>query len=373
MTTSKENIDPLQTRISTLCSQILTTSLNKIHALVNTHAKLNSFKKYPEFKKEGYIDEKLVQFRNKMIKSTAKDHMDLLLLLEEFKTTNGNLTEVNRLNQDIDKISTNLRNNYERKGPSIRDLTLKIQEEIDSMNLNMEESINDIQKTPKVLTSKRYINSNSIQNLTNTPKRVEKIVKYYRVDKDGNKVEVDGPLTPITPPINTNSQMKTITHVTPTRSNNVARNHASHMSQTTNNQISFTPIGMRYGQEGSVINSHLNTPSQIRREKQSYTESKILGTPQTPNAFKTGRGVMTYHKNHRGGLIVPSSPIIPPLNQDGPIATPNRNYELKTITNYNTGVDVDTHSQLQSIKNEFFKPTLNFFDCSTSKQFYLFL
>jgi hypothetical protein len=38
------------------------------------------------------------------------------------------------------------------------------------------------------------------------------------MDKDGNRVEVDGPLTPITPPFNINSQFKhSAQPVTPTK------------------------------------------------------------------------------------------------------------------------------------------------------------
>jgi hypothetical protein len=91
---------------------------------------------------------------------------------------------------------------------------------------------------------------------------------------------------------------------------------------------------MRGGQNLKSSNSILNTPSQIRPGKQSYTDSKILSTPT--NNFKNHRGTVTYHKSH-AGYLCPTSPIIPPLKHAGPIATPNRNYTLKTITNYNTG------------------------------------
>lgn len=125
--TSVETTDSLQAKIVTLCGQILTSSLNQIHALVGTHSKLNSFKKYPEFKKEGYIDEKLVMIRNQMIKNNARDHMELLHALEGFKKPTGDAMEVNRMNQDIDKISAELRKNYETKNISCQELFVKIE------------------------------------------------------------------------------------------------------------------------------------------------------------------------------------------------------------------------------------------------------
>lgn len=183
------------------------------------------------------------------------------------------------------------------------------------------------------------------QRLLHTPTRMEKIVKYYRVDKDGNKVEVTGPLTPVTP-VQSNQR----TSLTPARSINVTRTHTSRISQRTDaNQISFTPIGMRYGNNtsnlNSRMNSNINTPQRLA-PRQSYTENKFC-TPGTPNAFKNTRGAMTYQKGYtRGVNLCPTSPIIPPLRNTGPIATPNRNYTLKTITNYNTGTDLNNTNQL---------------------------
>jgi hypothetical protein len=107
--------DTIQVRVKSLCSQILTSSLNQITALVHTHQKLNSFKKYPGLKNEGYLDEKLVNLRNQMIKNTAKDHMDLLKILDEFKNSNANPLESTRLNMDIESISGEIRDNYEKK------------------------------------------------------------------------------------------------------------------------------------------------------------------------------------------------------------------------------------------------------------------
>lgn len=102
---STDPADTTKARLRTICSQILTNSLNQITTLVQTHKKLNSFKKYPELKKEGYIDEKLVGIRNQMIKTTAKEHMDLLKILDGFKNSKSSLVEGTRLNQDIEDIS----------------------------------------------------------------------------------------------------------------------------------------------------------------------------------------------------------------------------------------------------------------------------
>lgn len=62
----------------------------------------------------------------------------------------------------------------------------------------------------------KFTSALNTSNLANTPTRINDGVKYYRVDKNGNKIELDGPLTPLSPltPINRESSIKKMTDST---------------------------------------------------------------------------------------------------------------------------------------------------------------
>lgn len=133
----------------------------------------------------------------------------------------------------------------------------KIKFLVENLNMNIEESIGDFERSPNVLSTRKLENQpqfdkehHSRLSHQKTPQKLEKIVKYYRVDKEGNRVEVEGPLTPNSNNLNVNSGLaKPFQENTVTPSKQYS--HINRLGEMTlgkeskNELLSFTPIGIR--------------------------------------------------------------------------------------------------------------------------------
>ena len=159
----------------------------------------------------------------------------------------------------------------------------------------------------------------------NTPTRMNNTVRYYRVDKEGNKIEIDGPLTPSTPltPITAgNSMHKVSANATPQKTLAGANNSymaESRMSLTFDDRRnSASNISQMYPRIASglnqsmVANSIVTTPIKHHLNAQSPISYKL-----TPTDDAISR--------------IPGSPLIPPLKSSQQISTPFRDYQIKNL------------------------------------------
>ena len=204
-------------------------------------------------------------------------------------------------------------------------------------------------------------------NQPKTPQKLEKIVKYYRIDKEGNRVEVEGPLTP-----NSNNLPHYANSVTPQKQVHSGMNlDVAVLNGQGNEKISFTPIGIRGCQTGDTVGkfSTSYTPAKNLNCEFSQTEAKA-NTARVPNTLQSRTSLTTEKAKNRDYPEPVCS--IPPLVHNLQSTSPPRNYSIPTYTNLESGcIELDSDFKINSRKNNFKKPVVNFFECPISKIYQL--
>ena len=138
-----------------------------------------------------------------------------------------------------------------------------------------------------------------------------------------------------------------------------------------NDKISFTPIGIRGCQTSDKVEqfSTSYTPAKNLNCDFSQTEVKA-NTIRGANTFQT-RTSLTTEKEKRRDYAEPVCNI-PPLVHNLQSTSPPRNYSIPTYTNLESGdIELDSAFKINSRKNNFKKPIVNFFECSSSMCYWI--
>ena len=88
-----------------------------------------------------------------MITNSARDYMELLQTLDRFKQNPGPSQENDRLAKDVETISLEIRGNYENKNMNFMEICRKIETEFDNIDFSIEESIVDVPKSTRLIST----------------------------------------------------------------------------------------------------------------------------------------------------------------------------------------------------------------------------
>ena len=98
--------------------------------------------------------------RNGIIKGLAKDHIELLQGIDSLKAAPGPVVEQARITQDLEDIASSIRANYDDKNIEVEAVYKKIKFLVENLNMNIEESIGDFERSSNVLSTRKLENLN---------------------------------------------------------------------------------------------------------------------------------------------------------------------------------------------------------------------
>lgn len=190
-------------KLINIVSDILKSTLNQIETLVELHVNFYNTNQFSSSTRDPLVEEKLIELRNTVQKNLSRDQIDMNTCLEKLEVCVTPKNSKPDLVAKLDTIVANFKANC-KSGPihpcvlaqKIQSCVARIQPAGDKSPTrsvsDKQEYVRRLDQSPTVVRTQSQV----FANATGTPTRINNGVRYYRVDTNGNKIEIDGPLTP---------------------------------------------------------------------------------------------------------------------------------------------------------------------------------